>query len=106
MASGWITFYPRNWKVFQKGAFTKWFAQARCELTKDAAKPDARVKSGDVVRIPPVHLDPAAPTVAHRGIQMRLSDALLYKDKDVLVLNKLPGLAVHGGSGLSTGLNW
>jgi len=42
--------------------------------------------------------------VLHRGIQMSLSNALLYEDEDVLVLDKPAGLAVHGGSGLSTGL--
>jgi 23S rRNA pseudouridine955/2504/2580 synthase len=56
------------------------------------------------VRIPPVDLEPPKEQVAHRGIQMKLSDALIYEDEDVLVLNKPAGLAVHGGSGLSTGL--
>jgi 23S rRNA pseudouridine955/2504/2580 synthase len=62
------------------------------------------VAAGDIVRIPPVDLAPTKEAVAHRGIQMKLSDAVLYEDDDVLVLNKPSGLAVHGGSGLSTGL--
>ncbi len=97
-------FLSAQLKGLPKGRIYKMIRTGEVRINKGRCKPDARVKSGDVVRIPPVHLDPAAPTVAHRGIQMRLSDALLYEDEDVLVLNKPAGLAVHGGSGLSTGL--
>jgi len=97
-------FLSAQLKGLPKGRIYKMIRTGEVRINKGRCKPDMRVKSGDVVRIPPVHLDPEAPTVAHRGIQMRLSDALLYEDEDVLVLNKPAGLAVHGGSGLSTGL--
>lgn len=97
-------FLSAQLKGLPKGRIYKMIRTGEVRINKGRCKPDSRVKSGDIVRIPPVSLDPQAPTVAHRGVQMRLSDALLYEDEDVLVLNKPAGLAVHGGSGLSTGL--
>ena len=91
-------------KGLPKGRIYKMIRTGEVRINKGRCKPDSRIATGDVVRIPPVTLDPQAPAVAHRGIQIKLSDALLYEDEDVLVLNKPAGLAVHGGSGLSTGL--
>ena len=73
-------------------------------INKGRCKPGSRLSAGDIVRIPPVDLAPQSLQSAHKSIQLQLSDAVLYKDEDVLVLNKPSGLAVHGGSGLSTGL--
>lgn len=97
-------FLTNRLKGLPKGRIYKMIRTGEVRINKGRCKPDSRLVAGDVVRIPPVHLDPPSETVAHKGIQMRLSDALLYEDEDVLVLNKPAGLAVHGGSGLSTGL--
>jgi 23S rRNA pseudouridine955/2504/2580 synthase len=97
-------FLSAQLKGLPKGRIYKMIRTGEVRINKGRCKPDSRIKSGDTIRIPPVTLDPQPTTVAHRGIQMRLSDALLYEDEDVLVLNKPAGLAVHGGSGLATGL--
>ena len=91
-------------KGLPRGRIYKMIRTGEVRINKGRCKPDSRVSAGDIVRIPPVDLAPTKEAVAHRGIQMKLSDALLYEDEDVLVLNKPSGLAVHGGSGLSTGL--
>jgi len=64
-----------------------------------------RLSEGDKVRLPPV-ANVVAPQVAQvpAGLIARLTDAVLYEDRDLLVLDKPSGLAVHGGSGLSFGL--
>ncbi len=68
-------------------------------------RPGYRVKSGDEVRIPPQ----AAPGL--RGTRKTGPHPLpdfflqpLYEDEDLLILNKPAGLAVHGGSGIDSGL--
>ena len=97
-------FLSSQLKGLPKGRIYKMIRTGEVRINKGRCKPDSRVSVGDVVRIPPVDLEPPKEQVAHRGIQMKLSDALIYEDEDVLVLNKPAGLAVHGGSGLSTGL--
>ena len=87
-----------------KSRIYKMIRTGEVRVNKGRRKPDSRIVSGDVVRIPPVQLAPMKEQVLHRGIQISLSNAILYEDEDVLVLDKPAGLAVHGGSGLSTGL--
>lgn len=69
------------------------------------AKPDRRIVEGEQVRIPPVRLDDTpragAPSAAQKAA---VTAAILHEDKDLLVLNKPAGMAVHGGSGVSFGV--
>ena len=97
-------FLSNQLKGLPKGRIYKMIRTGEVRINKGRCKPDSRVSAGDIVRIPPVDLAPTKEAIAHRGIQMKLSVALLYEDEDVLVLNKPSGLAVHGGSGLLTGL--
>ena len=67
-------------------------------------KPANRLQEGDEVRIPPArvaHREEAQ--VPERAIQ-QLGNRVLYRDGDVLVVDKPPGMAVHGGSGLPWGV--
>src|SRR5262249_39952521 len=69
------------------------------------AKPETRLQSTDIVRVPPVRTGAAAPA-------RRVSDALLasmkasivHEDSQLLVIDKPAGIAVHGGSGVSFGV--
>src|SRR5512141_36249 len=73
-------------------------------LNRRRARPDTRLAIGDELRIPPIRT--AAP-VARRA-QGRASGIaippLLYEDEALIALDKPPGLAVHGGSGIAFGL--
>jgi 23S rRNA pseudouridine955/2504/2580 synthase len=62
-----------------------------------------RLEAGDRLRLPPVRTarPPRAAPVAARH---RLSPAVIYEDEALIALNKPPGWAVHGGSGLSLGI--
>jgi 23S rRNA pseudouridine955/2504/2580 synthase len=74
-------------------------------VNKGRARPEYRLAAGDRVRIPPVRLDPAAPTPpAGRAAGQRLESSVLHEDERLLVLDKPSGIAVHGGSGLSHGV--
>ena len=97
-------FLSTRLKGLPKGRVYRMIRTGEVRINKGRCKPDSRVSAGDIVRIPPVDLAPQRLHTAHKGVQLQLSDAILYKDEDVLVLNKPGGLAVHGGSGLSTGL--
>ena len=68
------------------------------------AKPDTRLAAGDELRIPPLR-QAAADAVAAPAAELleRLRGAVLHRDKHFLVLDKPPGIASHGGSGVSHG---
>lgn len=72
------------------------------------AKPDQRMVVGDRVRLPPIRRpDPAAegaPRPASASLQKLLTDAIVYEDADLIVVNKPAGVAVHGGSGMTHGV--
>jgi 23S rRNA pseudouridine955/2504/2580 synthase len=62
-----------------------------------------RLAAGQTVRVPPLQSgDIRAPTAASRGGDREaLEAAILHEDQQVIVLNKPPGLAVQGGSGVT-----
>jgi 23S rRNA pseudouridine955/2504/2580 synthase len=67
------------------------------------AAPSYRVRAGDRVRVPPLRLARAA--TAHEAPRLDwLAERILYEDDDFLVIDKPAGLAVHGGTGVDTGL--
>lgn len=68
------------------------------------AKPDARVAGGDEVRIPPVRVAAAGEDkVAPPALVKRLAQAVIFEDRDFLVIDKPAGIASHGGSGVAFG---
>ncbi len=70
---------------------------------------DARVAAGDVLRLPPVRLEPVGGPGDH-GVRVaprlaaQLQAAIVHEDERLLVVNKPSGVAVHGGSGVSAGV--
>lgn len=74
-------------------------------VNKGRIKPEYKLVSGDSVRIPPIRTAEAG-TEAKASNQMiaLLSASIVYEDDGLLVVNKPPGLAVHGGSGVTLGL--
>ncbi|HZP64910.1 MAG TPA: RluA family pseudouridine synthase [Rudaea sp.] len=68
------------------------------------AKPDARLAPGDEVRIPPVRTaEPGTPGTPPSAQLKRVEDAVIFEDKNFLVIDKPPGVASHGGSGVAFG---
>ena len=71
-------------------------------LNSKRVKPDARLALGDELRIPPIRsaarqAEPKAPS----GLPL---PPVIYEDDTLIALDKPPGLAVHGGSGIAFGL--
>lgn len=69
------------------------------------AKPDLRLGAGDQVRIPPVRTAETgiAGAVPPSGLIEQVERAIVFEDRDFLVLDKPSGIASHGGSGVSFG---
>lgn len=76
------------------------------EVRVDGKRVEAsdRLKTGNVVRIPPIKLEVEAPTVkrapeASPQDMKFIREITLFEDRKLMVLNKPWGLAVQGGSG-------
>ncbi|MGC9456047.1 MAG: RluA family pseudouridine synthase [Halothiobacillaceae bacterium] len=74
-------------------------------VNRKRAKANQRLKTGDLVRLPPVRQGSESPSVAPPPAQVeKLTSAILHEDDCLVVLNKPPGLAVHRGSGVGYGV--
>jgi 23S rRNA pseudouridine955/2504/2580 synthase len=63
-----------------------------------------RLQLHDRIRIPPVRTAEQLPVQYSQRTASNLLDAVVYEDADYLVVNKPPGMAVHGGSGINAGV--
>ncbi len=99
-------FLKTRLKGVPKSMLYRIIRKGEVRINKKRAKPDTRVQTDDIVRIPPVRMaekGEAEPLVGSR-IQNLINDRILFEDDGLIVLNKPSGIAVHGGSGLSFGV--
>jgi 23S rRNA pseudouridine955/2504/2580 synthase len=70
-------------------------------VNKGRVGPETRLAAGDVVRVPPVRTaGPATKPSPRAGPRV----PVLFEDDHLLAVDKPAGLAVHGGSGIASGL--
>jgi 23S rRNA pseudouridine955/2504/2580 synthase len=66
---------------------------------------ETRLQPQDEVRIPPVRvLPPGTAPPAQAALMERIRGSIVYEDDRLIVLDKPAGIAVHGGSGVSSGV--
>lgn len=100
-------FLLRELKGVPRSLIYKIVRKGEVRVNKGRTNVKYRLQTGDLVRIPPVRrpsADNNSQNQPHRGLQERIADSILYEDKQLLVLNKPSGVAVHGGSGISFGV--
>ncbi len=74
-------------------------------VNKGRIKPEYKLMAGDVVRVPPIRTaESGTEAKASHQMMAMLGSSILFEDEGLLVINKPPGLAVHGGSGVTLGL--
>ncbi len=67
-------------------------------------KPEYRLAAGDRLRLPPVRVDAPRERRVPGSVLDIVRSAIVHEDRELLVINKPAGLAVHGGSGLDFGV--
>ena len=73
------------------------------------AKPAYRLAAGDRVRLPPLQdagrkQDSTQAKAPSKSLRDFVTAAVIHEDRDLIVVNKPAGVAVHGGSGVSFGV--
>ncbi|MDP2349176.1 MAG: RluA family pseudouridine synthase [Gammaproteobacteria bacterium] len=92
-------------KGVPKSRIYRLIRKGEVRINKKRTKPESRVHTGDIVRIPPVRVAETLPPVRPGETLIRLlENSVLFEDENLIVINKPQGIAVHGGSGLRTGL--
>lgn len=98
-------FLMRHYRNVPKTLIYRIIRKGEVRVNKGRVKPNTRLNEGDVVRVPPIKVSEKTDTPeVPSALVAHIEDSILYEDKDLMVINKPSGLAVHGGSGIHFGL--
>ena len=67
-------------------------------------KQNYKLKNNDTVRIPPVYLFEKQTLKPSQAIQKKILQSIIFEDEGLVVINKPPGIVVHGGTRQSYGV--
>ena len=86
-------------KDIPKSKIYKIIRKGEIRVNSSRAKPDRKIKNGDLIRIPP-NLNITKTSIKSINIKQleNLKEKIIYEDKNYIVINKDAGIAVHGGS--------
>ncbi|BCD91793.1 pseudouridine synthase [Francisella halioticida] len=83
----------------------RWIRKGELRVNKKRVKQTSRVSAGDIVRVPPFSLEEDQKQIRISQSHLDfLEQRILYENDDYMVVDKPSGMAVHGGSGVSSGL--
>lgn len=97
-------FLFKTLKNIPKSRIYRMLRTGEVRINKKRAKASDKLMVDDQVRIPPLYQESPQKTVIPIYLQKRLMESVLYSDDDLLILNKPPGLPVHGGTLSSFGV--
>ena len=96
-------FLIRHLKGVPKTHVYRIIRSGEVRVNKGRVSADTRIKTGDVVRLPPVRISEKVAEKAARPAPGR-EFPLLLEDDALMAIDKPSGVAVHGGSGVSFGV--
>jgi 23S rRNA pseudouridine955/2504/2580 synthase len=98
-------FLMRHFKSVPRSRVYRLLRKGEVRVNKKRVDAEYRMAAGDEVRLPPVRIDSSQePGRPSSSLQALIEKAVIFQDKHLLVINKPPGVAVHGGSGMSFGV--
>lgn len=91
--------FKRYYPALSHGMLEKMLRAKNIRVNGTRAKADLHLQAGDEIRVPPMPQAVEKPTKELSKADTDFIQSLvIYKDKDVIVLNKPAGLAVQGGT--------
>lgn len=88
-----------------KSLIYRWIRKGELRVNKKRVKQTTRVSAGDIVRVPPFSLEENLEIIKVSKSHLDfLEQRILYETDDYIVVDKPSGMAVHGGSGVNSGL--
>ncbi|MFC6440033.1 23S rRNA pseudouridine(955/2504/2580) synthase RluC [Bowmanella sp. JS7-9] len=98
-------FLKTQLKGVPKSLIYRVLRKGEVRVNKKRVKPEYKLQSGDLVRVPPLRVAEEKPLPSVRLDSVKnIEQQIIYEDKALMVVNKPSGMAVHGGSGISFGL--
>jgi 23S rRNA pseudouridine955/2504/2580 synthase len=105
--------FRRHYADLGHGRLEKLLRTGQVRVDGGRSKGSTRLEAGQIIRVPPISAEVGAAQArkrqAHKVSDSREAEQLkklvIHLDEDVLVLNKPPGLAVQGGTGLKRHLD-
>lgn len=92
----------RRFPQVSQGLIEKMCRKGECRVDGGRVKSSTRVEEGQKVRIPPLPDRPAPPVqktrISDKDAKM-IRDSVIYKDDQIIAINKPSGLPTQGGSG-------
>lgn len=100
--------FRRHFPGLTQGAIQKLCRTGQVRVDGHRAEAATRLAAGQSVRVPPLPSAPATPkpvTQIDPETARDLQDAVIYRDDQLIILNKPPGLPVQGGPGITRHLD-
>lgn len=100
-------FLTRELKGVPKSHLLKIIRKGEVRVNGKRAKPDSKLQTGDLIRVPPIitrsAVDQHQPPVS-QALSQKLLSSIVKETDDFIFLDKPVGLAVHAGSGHQRGV--
>lgn len=97
-------FLIKRLKNVPKSHIYQLLRSGQVRLNSKRIGPEYHLQSGDAVRIPPVRMVESSVSLRKKlPTSGFIRFNVLFEDEALVVVNKPPGVAVHGGSGVSFG---
>lgn len=98
-------FLVKHLKGVPKSRIYRIIRKGEVRINKGRCDAKRKLVLGDIVRVPPVRVaEPKELVSAPAYLKSSLQRDILFEDDAILVINKPAGFAVHGGSGISSGV--
>ncbi len=98
-------FLLKTLKEVSKSNIYKLLRKGQIRVNGKRTKPIYRVKEKDIVRIPPFLIpDEKGELFISDNLMNQVREAIVFENKNFMVINKPSGLAVHSGTGVRVGL--
>ncbi|CAL4321800.1 RluA family pseudouridine synthase [Buchnera aphidicola] len=99
-------FLIKKFKNIPKSKLYNIIRRGKIRINKKRVKPKYKLKIGDIVKIPPLKIQKVnsrKKKIDKKYCKIILKNTL-YEDKHILIINKISGISVHGGSGINFGI--